>query len=221
MLHIARCGRHEEAAAPGFIDENRIVSAHYLPLRKMLERDCSDHGLAQDVAHDALIVTIQRLRSGALADPVAIGPYLRQTARYMLIGQFRRRARRDLALAQQAAMAANDGLEDAAFESRLADERRLELERRIDRLTVARDRQLLRRYLLRGESRSGICQALNLSAQQFDRVLSRAKSRLLSGTAARRAERRGPVAADRCAGSAGPADSHRSHAPVAGSLASA
>lgn len=221
MLQLSLCGRHKEAAAQGFIDEKEIVSTHYLSLVNMLERCCSDAALAADVAHDALIVVIERLRSGALAEPDAVGPYLRQTARYMLIGQYRRRSRRDAALAQQAAIAANDEQQDELFESRLADERRLELIRRIDRLSTARDQQLLHRYLLQGESRTAICQALNLSAQQFDRVLSRAKSRLLSGTAARRAGRRGPAAAGHGASSVGPSDSHRSRVPVADRLASA
>lgn len=219
MRQLPLWGRHEDAATGRFVDENAIVSAHYAALRRMLNRRCSDQAMVEDVVQDALIVGLNQLRAGTLADVDSVGPYLRQTARYLLIGQYRRGARRAEALcAYRQELEAASG-QDEAYESRLSDERRAELARRIDRLTTARDQRLLRGYLLQGETKASLCQALQLSAEHFDRVLSRAKSRLLAGTAARAAGRHAKpadrTAAYPAAGLPHPADSHRSRGPVA------
>ena len=48
----------------------------------------------------------------------------------------------------------------------------------LNQLSVARDREILRRFYLKDEDKAEICIDLQLSAAHFDRVLYRAKKRM-------------------------------------------
>ncbi|HET8696271.1 MAG TPA: sigma-70 family RNA polymerase sigma factor, partial [Gammaproteobacteria bacterium] len=58
-----------------------------------------------------------------------------------------------------------------------SDERRL-LERAIEKLGAARDRELLTRCYLLEQDRHEVCASLGLDRNQFNKALSRARSRL-------------------------------------------
>lgn len=154
-----------------------LVSACYPTLLAFMKRRTGDAMLAEDLAQEAVLVLLERLAREPLDDPGAVGGYLRQTALYLHIGRIREGERRATdCRATLPERAAGDG----PFASRLAQERRRELLRRIEALPTPRDRALLRLYLLEQRGKVRICQELGVSEAHFKRVLSRAKRRLLA-----------------------------------------
>ncbi len=208
-----------EAASAQLAVEESLVNAHYQPLRQMLIRLCGDEMLAEDLTHDALLVVLEKLRQKRLSVEGSLAGYLRQTAKNLYIGKIREDVRR---ATRPCASVPEQPVADLGYGQRLSDERNAELARRIAALTVSRDQEILRRYLLGRQGKQDICHDLSLSSEHFDRVLCRAKSRLLAGTAAkaagRRSHRPSPCPS---AGSVGPANTLDSSGPAVRRQASA
>lgn len=159
---------HEEEA-----DEFILYDRYHRPLLAVLRRMTRDQMLAEDLAHDALIIAIQRLRKGNLDTPEKLGPFLFQTARYLYIAECRRRQSRktdcfsDLETLQMG---------EPAVEP--AEELHQVLWEALAKLSQVRDRDILIRSYICDEPKGVTCEALALTPSQYDRVISRARNRL-------------------------------------------
>lgn len=132
--------------------------------------------LADDLQQETFRIVIERLRQGGLDDPTGLAPFLRGTARNLLIAERRKTARRRTwgdtgELAEVVAPAPSQ------LQTVLLDEEAEIVRKLIAELPNDRDRQLLLRFYVAEEDKGKICADLGLDSLHFNRVLFRARQR--------------------------------------------
>ena len=154
-----------------------LLARRYGPkLDFILRRHVREHSLAADLRQEALIVVIERLRSDGLAEPDKLAAFLYQIAINLAKGEARTYFRRDTHPNFEAINRAATG--EPLLGDRLERRQLGEIVRTLlDELRQERDREILRRFYLREETKESICASLELSANHFDRVLYRARQR--------------------------------------------
>lgn len=154
-----------------------LVKRYSNGLITMLRFYVRDEDTAWDVHQETFCTVIQRLRGRGIDAPAKISAFLRGTARTLAKNHFSSRARHptdpNWAFIQQVADD-NPGPCDRLSQ----DELTTFAHRILDELNVPRDRDILRRFYLYNENRATICQALDITYEHFDRVMSRARSRV-------------------------------------------
>jgi RNA polymerase sigma-70 factor, ECF subfamily len=160
--------------------ESELWHSYARGLRFLIRRRTRDEDLAQDVVQEAFRLAITQLRQGQLNNTDAVAAYLRGIALNVL-AQSHRSGHREIVVSDDDPLIGN-ALDEriGPFEATSLEERRALVRRMIGELTVARDRELLRRYYITDEDKTTICADLGLSADHFDRVLHRARVRLRS-----------------------------------------
>ncbi len=157
--------------------ENELARRYRSGLVVLLRHWTGDRTLAEDLAHEVFMVVIARLRDRQLDEPTKLVAFLRGTAHNMAIATERREVRRRTNVVGDAI---ND-FEDAGADPHNAVSRDQEValvKQLIAELGVARDRELLYRHYIAGESKAWICEVLELDSVHFNRVLHRARQRL-------------------------------------------
>jgi RNA polymerase sigma-70 factor (ECF subfamily) len=162
------------------IDERSIealIVRDYPGLRRLLVRRARDPALAADLLNDAICVTLEKWRAGQIAQPEQICGYVFQVALNLLRNHRRsvaerpeRRADSEILERTQGNVASMDELVETGMAQRV---RSL-----LQRLGSSRDRVILKRFYLDEERKDVICSELGLAADQFDKVLHRARARL-------------------------------------------
>ena len=132
---------------------------------------------AEDMAHDALIVLLDKLRNSNLQEPAKVTAYCRGIAANLSIASRRKQARRkthldSILIESQASDQPSPELE--LQRSRLQDQ----IPELINRLPRTRDQLILRGVFLKEEDKQKVQQQIDVSSSQFDRVLYRSKKRL-------------------------------------------
>lgn len=167
----ARIAAGERAAEGELVQHTRFALWMVL-----VKRGCSKDE-AEDLAQEALIVALRRLRAGEISDPGRISGYLLRTALYMQRGARRRLSEsRTVYEVDTVNQFADDKSDPMGHLDR--SERQDLLRRSLSWLSQPRDRELLHRYYLLEEDKADVCASLGLSVEHFDRVLHRAKQRL-------------------------------------------
>ena len=155
--------------------EEALVNKYAQGLRFILRREAGNGATAEDLCQETFRIVLERLRKRRLADPTQLASFIIGVGRKLLQAHRRTSSR----LFVQGGLLEN--LEDAAqtpLEAAVrSDERRL-LARAIERLPVARDRELLTRCYLLEQDKQEVCAALGLERSQLSKALSRARSRL-------------------------------------------
>lgn len=157
--------------------EGELVTRYRNGLVALLRRWTRDRALAEDLAQEALLVAIERLRSRPLDDAAKLGAFLRGTAHNLAVAAQRRTARRQTSTASEFIDEFVDASADPLAAAERAQEAQL-IQRLISELAVPRDRDLLYRHYVAGEPKSRICDELGLDPVHFNRVLHRARVRL-------------------------------------------
>ena len=174
--------------------QQRKLPADYSPeemeqycetVRRTWVRRTGDGMFAEDLAQQTALVALERLHRAPLESPEKLGAFMHQTAKNLYVAHQRKLARRrtgpgDVDLFR----------DDSTNPERLhlLAERQSVLWRLLHSLKIKRDRDILTRSVVYSHDKADICSSLGLSAAHFDRVLARAKRRLLQ------AARRGFVA---------------------------
>lgn len=156
---------------------DRAAEAHFCerfhqPVLRMLLASTRDADRAEDVAQEALITVIIKLRDQGIDRPERLKSYVFQTARFTLVGWMRQTR-----LTLFPSMDDHEEHREAPETAALQDEQREIVAGLIDRLDVERDREVLRRSYVIGEAKPVVCDALALTETHFDRVISRARLR--------------------------------------------
>ena len=155
--------------------EGELFKQYYQGVLVLLRQRTRDPALAEDLAQDTLLTVLKRLREEGIDEPRYLARFMQQTAKYTHIGWLRKR---DNQLETRASV--DDDLTDEASPA-LAVERE-ELARHVreilETIDNARDREILVRYYLRDQEKAVVSKDLELSADHFDRVISRARKRL-------------------------------------------
>jgi RNA polymerase sigma-70 factor (ECF subfamily) len=167
---VRRIAAGEETA------EGELVERYRRGLLYLLRRLGALPDLAEDVEQETFRIVIERLRRGGLEDPAGLAPFLRGTARNLLIAERRKTARRRTwgdtgELAEAVAPAPSQ------LQSVLVDEEAEMVRRLIGELPTDRDRQLLLRFYVGEEDKESLCADLGLESVHFNRVLFRARQR--------------------------------------------
>ena len=156
--------------------ETELVRRFSRPLMTMLRHRTGDIQHAEDLHQDTFVVVLQRLRAGGIEDPARLSAFLHKTALNLLIGDYRKQSRRkthaDTDLVQREADHDSDQLGNLI---RAESDRAVRA--MIQELPNPRDRELLYRFYILQQEKPIVCQALGLSTEHFDRVISRARGR--------------------------------------------
>lgn len=143
----------------------------YLLLRSLGVEEIDDR------VHDCFVVVIEAIRSGELRDPARIMGYVRTVVRRHIAAHIEDRATKRRTDVE---------FEDSLFgfadwrsnpEERLAARQRAEIATRVLSGFPVRDREILRRFYLQGQSQEVICEEMGLSYNQFRTIKTRAKAR--------------------------------------------
>lgn len=166
---------NEANTCQGFPSEAELVEQYRGPLINMLKSMTRDHQRAEDLAHEALIIVLENLRSGKIQQPGQLKSYIFSTARFHFLG-WTRRYGNQVHLVESCDVWASD--ESGAEGERCEEQRRDWLLYSIDSLKLERDREILKRHYIYEQVKPEVCDALALTADQFDRIISRARIRL-------------------------------------------
>ena len=156
--------------------ESELVERYSKPIQMIIYKRTANPQLARDVCQEALLTAIQKLRAGQVRNPESLAAFVRQTAINISIQHFRKEKRY---------VQGDDVVIDLQAHHRDRKDAKLDtgkigrmLDTTLDQLAVPRDREILRRFYLRDEDKTAICEDLSLSPAHFDRVLYRAKQRM-------------------------------------------
>ena len=145
-------------------------------VRRKWVRRTGDGMFAEDLAQETALVALERLHRAPLDSPEKLGAFMHQTAKNLHFAHQRKLARRKTV---------HDDVDrfsdDSANPERLqlAAERQSLVLRLLKSLKISRDRDILTRTLVYRHSKDEVCNALELPGPHFDRVLARARRRLL------------------------------------------
>ena len=165
----ARSPRMDRAAVEG------LIAKHYTGLRLLIQRRTGDAEIAADILNQAACTAWEKWQSGQVRRPEEIGGYIFQVAMNLLRNRRRKVVERadrhvDSELLGQLPADAPDGW----LEKKIA----VRVKRVLQELPSRRDREILVRFYLKEEEKDAICRDLALEADQFDKVLHRARARL-------------------------------------------
>ncbi len=167
----------ERVAAGNFDAESELVGRTWDPLFTLLMAKFADRELALDARQDAYCTILVRLRKGNLREPSAFDAYLRNTAINIALGRLRKRGR--TARLQQTYLACPEPSADLL--DAFADQQAREfLYDAIERLPIARDRDVLLRLCRYEHSHQRAADDLSASAKHVARIAYRARQRLIA-----------------------------------------
>lgn len=141
--------------------------------RKLNEREMHD-----DIYQETILRVLIKLRAGEVLNPQALKSYVLTTANHLIYRVINQRNIR-LNNVTDTDVESVSELDEAGFESFAdADDNKL-LYSAIEQLKTARDRHLMSAILIEHKEKKEVCVLLGVSGTQFDRILSRAKVRLI------------------------------------------
>jgi RNA polymerase sigma-70 factor (ECF subfamily) len=169
-------GLARRIAAGDATAEEALVVRYRRGLLYLLHRLGAVPEIAEDVQQETFRIVIERLRRGGLDDPAGLAPFLRGTARNLLIAERRKTARRRT-WGDSGELAAAVAPAPSQLQTVLLDEEAEIVRKLIGELPTDRDRQLLLRFYVGEEDKDKICADLGLESLHFNRVLFRARQR--------------------------------------------
>ncbi|GAB2686962.1 RNA polymerase sigma factor [Aliiglaciecola aliphaticivorans] len=157
--------------------EQQLVNKYWKSLFFILKKQSDDDELANDIAQDTFLIVIDSIRNGKIENSSALGAYIRQTGINLLIAHFRKESRRKTEFSDSIDLEYPDPSQSLI--NSLHSEKLLEIVQQIiNELPAQRDRDMLYRYFVYGQTKKVICNEFDLSPEHFDRVLYRARNRL-------------------------------------------
>ena len=157
--------------------EQELVNKYWRSLYFILNRRANDPDLAADMAQETFIIVINKARKGQIENPTALSAFIRQIGVNLLIANFRKESRRKTDLSEDVHVQCPDQSID--IQNKLNSEQIGKLVKQVmDELPTARDKDLLYRYFVYGQTKQVICEEFELTPAHFDRVLHRARNRL-------------------------------------------
>lgn len=132
---------------------------------------------AEDIAQNALMIVLVRLRSSGIENPVKLSAYVFQTAKYSYYGGLRSAANQYQSHVQLEDVSTGSDCTDTTIRQ----ERHRLVNQLINRMEIPRDREILQRTYTYDEPKASICQSLSLTSLHFDCVIDRARKRFRFG----------------------------------------
>jgi RNA polymerase sigma-70 factor (ECF subfamily) len=154
-----------------------LIARQYTGLRLLIQRRTGNPEVAADILNQAACTAWEKWQAGQVRRPEEIGGYIFQVAMNLLRNHRRsvaERADRRVDSEVLGTLPAEAHSEDRWIEKKIA----LRVKRILQELPARRDREILVRFYLQEEEKDAICRDLGLEADQFDKVLHRARARL-------------------------------------------
>ncbi len=154
-----------------------LIVKHYSGLRLLIQRRVGNAEVAADILNQAACTAWEKWQSGQVRRPEEIGGYIFQVAMNLLRNRRRSVAERADRRVDSEVLGRLPGEADATdrwLEKKIA----ARVKRMLQELSSPRDREILVRFYLQEEEKDAICRDLGLAADQFDKVLHRARARL-------------------------------------------
>jgi len=156
--------------------ENVLVQKYQRPLMEMLKYRTQDQVLAEDMLQDTLRIIIERLRGTGIKEPEKLSYFIQSTARNIVIAHFRKESCRgtqpNTDIVEQAI-----GSEKEQLQVVYNEELSIFIRNLLRKLSTPRDREILTRFYVWEQEKLQVCQAMELTVNAFDRVVSRARKR--------------------------------------------
>ena len=156
--------------------EAEFVEAYSSDLMSMLLNKTKDPDIASDCCQKTLLITLKKIRAGAIRKPHSIRAFLRHTASNVVITHHRTENRYKYLGHQVSQLPCQ--VENPATLEIDAKTIRCLLQKILNQLSIPRDREILQRFYLYEENKSSICLDFGIKSEHFDRVLYRAKQRV-------------------------------------------
>ncbi|HKR63147.1 MAG TPA: sigma-70 family RNA polymerase sigma factor [Thermoanaerobaculia bacterium] len=166
--------------------EHELYLRYGPPVMRMLQALTRNRWFAEDTHQETFAIVLRRLRRRPLDDPAALGHFLRQTARKLVMASNRKKRRREETEIGGAALEEFIDPEPGQLVRVIRKEERDFVHRALQRIEPVRYRQLLLRFYLHEEAKESICREMGLTAVHFNRVLFRARRSFLRAVARRR-----------------------------------
>ena len=154
-----------------------LIAKQYTGLRLLIQRRTGNPEVAADILNQAACIAWEKWQTGQVRKPEEIGGYIFQVAMNLLRNHRRsvsERADRRVDSEVIGMLPADARSEERWLEKKIA----LRVKRILQQLPTPRDREILVRFYLQEEEKDAICRNLGLEADQFDKVLHRARARL-------------------------------------------
>lgn len=155
--------------------ENDMVLRYQRGIKAVLFQRSKDRYVLDDVIQETWIVVLQKVRKGELRDPSKLSAFIIQIAKNQLIMKFRKEGKHQDALLESNSQPESKELspEQASENSQLAESMNIVF----SEMNQQRDKDILQRFFLTGDSKAELCIEYGLTANHFDRVLYRARNR--------------------------------------------
>jgi len=169
-------GREEADGQTAVLAESDVVAR--LPgVRALILRMTHDTHLTNDLTQDVMIAVVLAIREGRIRQPEALAAYMHQSARHIVYAANRKLQPVTLGeLPEQEAVWQDR--QRTPLEQCEEDEVRRLARTVLAELPAQRDRDLLVGFYVDGVSKTELMQRLQLSADQFDKVIFRARTRM-------------------------------------------
>lgn len=157
--------------------EHKLIDKYYKTLFYLLFKQTNDSALSQDLCQDTFVLVLQKARNGEIRNTDAVGAFVRSVGVNLLI-EFKRKKTRQKTENSDSVDQFYASHQDNLVGS-IEKKQAIKLVHQvIQELSNERDKRLLQDYFLYGKPKSDICQAFDLKAEHFDRVLYRSRQRL-------------------------------------------
>jgi RNA polymerase sigma-70 factor (ECF subfamily) len=159
------------------IDGDRTAEAEFVAryargVRMIVSRASSDRSAVDDLCQETFKTALEKVRRGDVRDPERLSGFICGLARNLVVDYFRRAARTSVGIVPDRPDPSPDPLDQLLARERAASARAVLAE-----LGSERDRQILLRFYVAGDSKEDICADFGLSSLHFNRVLFRARER--------------------------------------------
>lgn len=157
--------------------ETELVCQYGPEVMRMLRSLTGNDWFAEDLHQETFAIVIVRLRGRGLNDPDALGQFLRQTARKLVLVGKRKKRRRQQREVEGTELDEYVDPEPGQLVRVISEEQRKVVREIIAGLRPKRYGQLLESVYVRNEPKARICETFGLSAEHYNRVLWRARRR--------------------------------------------
>lgn len=153
--------------------EEDLVERFGPGVRYLLRRLAPGH--ADDLWQETFQLALEKARAGQIREPEKLAGFLRGTAKNLVRAALRQRSRWRELEPGVAELRPDPG---PGPQTRVSHRQEVEMARRLlADLDSPRDREILQRFCVLGQSKERVCAALDLTSSQFNVVLFRARKR--------------------------------------------
>jgi len=156
--------------------EEELVVRYRSGIFVIINRIVQNRTIADDLLQNTFMIVLKKLREGDIREPEKLPGFVAGIARNHTL-EYIRKAR---SLANSEDPGGFDSIVDAGldpYQKLLNKELRECALKLINELPRERDRTILIRFYINGESKEQICDALQLESEPFDKIIYRAKTR--------------------------------------------